>query len=126
MKKFSFAIVALLACVAIAGSGAGCRTTYAADEYLVRNVIDGDTVILSSGKHVRYIGIDTPETRKKIGSSWQYAPEKYAEEAKNYNWNLVYARKVRLEFDDEKEDKYGRWLAYVYVDGIMVNTELLR
>lgn len=33
---------------------------------------------------------------------------------------------MRLEFDDRQRDRYGRLLAYVYVDGILVNAELIR
>lgn len=111
--------------------GAGCSpgtvgTATAADEYRVNWVVDGDTIELAGGKRVRYLGIDTPEVRKRIGGRWQYLPEPFATEAKKLNDDLVRNKNVKLEFDIVKEDKYGRWLAYVYVDGKMVNEELLR
>ncbi|MFH1878333.1 MAG: thermonuclease family protein [Candidatus Omnitrophota bacterium] len=53
-------------------------------------------------------------------------PEPFAVDAKKYNAELVEGKTVRLEFDIEKEDQYKRWLAYVYVDDIMVNRELLK
>jgi micrococcal nuclease len=96
------------------------------DEYIVARVVDGDTVDLKNGKKVRYIGIDTPEVRKRIGGEWQYMPEPYAVEAKKFNDEMIRGKNVRLEFDAEKEDKYGRWLAYVYSGDKMVNAELLR
>lgn len=94
--------------------------------YSVRRVIDGDTIELSDYKLVRYIGIDTSEIRKKQGSTWLYDPEPYSIEAKDLNKMLVESKQVKLEFDVERQDKYGRWLAYVYVDDKMVNEELLK
>ncbi len=94
--------------------------------YYVRTVIDGDTVILTNGKHLRYIGIDTPESRKKISGTWVFNPEPYAVVACELNKSMVEGKKVRLEFDKEPTDKYGRWLAYVFVNDKMINEELLR
>ncbi|MFH0732960.1 MAG: thermonuclease family protein [Candidatus Omnitrophota bacterium] len=93
--------------------------------YSVSTVIDGDTVILSNGEHVRYIGIDTPETRKKVNGAWEYVPEPFAAEASDLNKNLVEGETVTLEFDKELRDKYGRLLAYVFIRDKMVNEELL-
>ncbi|MFH1782234.1 MAG: thermonuclease family protein [Candidatus Omnitrophota bacterium] len=95
-------------------------------EVYVTHVIDGDTVVLSDGSKIRYIGINTPETRKRIGDTWLYDPKPYSEEAKLFNESLVGGKKVNLEFDVEKKDKYGRTLAYLYVDGKMVNIEMIK
>lgn len=92
----------------------------------VSHVIDGDTIELAGGQIVRYIGIDTPETRKRDGTEWVYDPKPYAEEAKNFNRQLVEGKPVRLEFDVQQKDRYNRILAYVYRDGLMVNLEMLR
>ncbi|MDD4202836.1 MAG: thermonuclease family protein, partial [Candidatus Omnitrophica bacterium] len=86
----------------------------------VKFVYDGDTVLLSNNQKVRYIGIDTPETEhSKKGAQF------FSKEATTYNKNLVLNKKVRLEFDIEKRDKYGRLLAYVFVDDIFVNAKLV-
>lgn len=82
----------------------------------VARVIDGDTIELSSGTHVRYIGIDTPETRRRIGGRWIRVDEPYAREATEFNRRLVGKKNVRLEYDLERFDRYGRSLAYVYVE----------
>jgi micrococcal nuclease len=95
-------------------------------QHNVVRVIDGDTIELSGGERIRYIGIDTPEVRKKTGSGWVYDPMPYAEEASLYNKKLVEGKEVRLEFDAEKKDRYNRLLAYVYVGGTMVNLELIK
>jgi micrococcal nuclease len=94
--------------------------------YAARFVVDGDTIELSTGRKARYIGIDTPETRKKEGGEWVFRPEVYAVEAKARNLELVFGKPLELEFDLEKEDKYGRYLAYVYADGVMVNLQLVK
>jgi micrococcal nuclease len=98
----------------------------ASRDYTVSRVIDGDTIQLSNGRMVRYIGIDTPETREKIGSKWVYEPKPYAEEAAAFNKKLVEGKAVKLEFDVQKTDKYNRFLSYAYVDNKMVNAEIVR
>lgn len=89
---------------------------------VVQRVIDGDTVVLATGERVRYIGVDTPELHHP-----KKPVEAYAREAKEFNRRLVDGKAVRLEFDVERHDKYGRLLAYVYLeDGTFVNAELIR
>lgn len=86
------------------------------DLFLVTKVIDGDTIKLANGEKVRYIGIDTPETKHP-----KKAVQYFGKEAYVANRKLVEGKKVRFEFDVQKRDKYGRILAYVYVDNIFVN-----
>lgn len=88
----------------------------------VRWVDDGDTVVLSDGTRVRYIGINAPEIAHEDRPA-----ERFGTEARAFNRKLVYQKKVRLELDRERQDQYGRVLAYVYLeDGTFVNAELLR
>ncbi|MBX4187052.1 MAG: thermonuclease family protein [Candidatus Doudnabacteria bacterium] len=88
----------------------------------VAQVIDGDTVVLINGDHVRYIGIDTPEEfdqRKPV--------QCFAKEAAEKNRQLVEGKKIKFEKDVNTYDKYGRWLGYVYLeDGTFVNEKLVR
>ena len=87
-----------------------------------RWVADGDTIILHDGRHVRYIGIDTPEIDHKNRRA-----EPMGHEAQTMNRNLVDGWKLRLDYDQEKKDRYGRTLAYVYrSDGLLVNAEMLK
>jgi len=88
--------------------------------YLVTRVIDGDTIELANGEKVRYIGVDTPELHHP-----QKEVEYYAQEAYGANRRLVEGKRVRLELDVEERDRYGRILAYVYVDDLMVNEWLV-
>jgi micrococcal nuclease len=87
----------------------------------VERVIDGDTLLLSTGEEVRLIGVDTPETkhpRKPV--------EYFGKEASAFTKQLVEGKEVRLEFDVQRKDLYKRTLAYVYVGETMLNAELVR
>ena len=87
-------------------------------------VSDGDTIICKiDGKEetVRLIGIDAPE-------SVHHNPAFNTDEGKassEYLKNLLTGRTVGLEFDQEKVDKYGRTLAYVWYRGELINKKIL-
>lgn len=94
-------------------------------EVTVEDVIDGDTIRITGGNRVRYIGINAPEIGRKEGKKWVYDPEPFAEEAKALNEELVEGKKVRLEYDVVKRDKFARLLAYVYVGDNLVNGRMV-
>ena len=83
-------------------------------------VVDGDTIVLDGNERVRLIGVDTPETqdpRKPV----QY----FGKEAYEFTKNLVEGKKVRLEYDQNKKDKYDRTLAYIFLeDGTFLNVRI--
>jgi len=89
--------------------------------YAVTRVVDGDTVVLDSIGTVRLIGVDTPETvdpRKPV--------QDFGIEASEFLKSFLAAQTVRLEFDQQRTDKYGRTLAYLYLpDGTFVNREIV-
>jgi len=91
----------------------------------VVDVSDGDTISvrLPGGREesIRYIGVDTPETVHPTEPVGCYGPK-----ASHFNERLVAGRQVRLRFDRERRDYYGRLLAYVYRGGLFVNAELVR
>jgi micrococcal nuclease len=92
----------------------------------VTRVVDGDTIRVDAGgrsERVRYIGIDTPESVRP-GTPVQC----YAHRAALENARLVRGERVRLVFDVERRDRFGRLLAYVYRarDGRFVNAALVR
>ncbi len=91
----------------------------------VERVIDGDTLELKNGKVIRYAGIDTPEIKKLEGGKWVKVFEPYGVPAFRLNQKLVDQRTVYFELDEEKTDEYERILAYLYVDGMMVNALLV-
>lgn len=87
----------------------------------VTRVVDGDTIEIEGGEHVRYIGIDTPETvdpRKPV--------QCFGVEASAKNKELVEGKMVRLEKDVTDRDKYNRLLRYVYVGDLFINLELVK
>lgn len=128
-KSIPVAIIAIIAIIFSASrflqhASVG-KTDYDKPVYVSR-VIDGDTIELSNGESVRYIGIDTPESREREGGEWVYDPMPYAKEAIELNRKLVEGKAIRLEFDVQKRDKYNRLLAYVYSGDKMVNLEMLK
>ncbi len=95
-------------------------------EGTVTRVVDGDTIhvdLEGTDETVRYIGVDTPESVKA-----DTPVQCYAKQASAANRALVGRRDVRLRFDAERRDRFGRLLAYVYRadDGTFVNAALVR
>jgi len=87
----------------------------------VVKVVDGDTIDVERAKgegriRVRYIGIDAPELKEPS----------FGQEAKRFNQGLVAGKMIRLAFDEERYDRYGRLLAYVWVGSTFVNAELIK
>ncbi|MDY0001829.1 MAG: thermonuclease family protein [Polyangia bacterium] len=84
----------------------------------VSNIVDGDTVDLSTGERVRLLMVDTPET---TGG----ANDCYGQEAKQYTMSALLGQEVELGYDVQCEDQYGRLLAYVSVQGREFNALLV-
>lgn len=85
-------------------------------------VIDGDSLEVEGVGEVRLIGVDTPELYHPL-KPLQY----YARESSEFVKNLLGKSRVRLEYDQERVDKYGRTLAYVYLeDGRILNEEIIK
>lgn len=81
----------------------------------VEHVRSGSKVILDDGEEVVYAGIRAP-----------YDAEPLSDASLARNAELVGGKKVRLRFDDATKDKKDRFVAYVFVDGAMVNEQLVR
>jgi len=103
-------------------------------DIIVKRVVDGDTIQLQSGERVRLIGIDTPEMHEsnKLYRDSQSSGEDIktiialGKRSYAFTRNLVEGKRVSLEFDVEKYDRYGRLLAYVYLkDGTFVNAKIV-
>lgn len=93
----------------------------------VTKVVDGDTFWVDDGSEkgikIRLIGIDAPESRNVFKKKKGY----YGKEAKVYLTNLLKGQRVKLEFDVDQFDQYGRTLAYAYLlDGTFINANLVK
>ena len=92
----------------------------------VTRIIDGDTVeIQYNGKRmsVVLIGVDTPETVHP-----EKPVEAFGKEATAFTRNLLLGESVYPRFENDRTDRYGRLLAYLYraPDGLFVNLEIIR
>lgn len=120
LRRFIKSYLCLLIISLVLGS-----ITAAQDFYLCTRVVDGDTIVVEiNGKQekVRLIGVDTPETvhpNKPV--------EYFGKEASKFTKSMVEGKKVRLEYDWQRGDKYGRLLAYIYLeDGTFLNAEIIK
>jgi micrococcal nuclease len=86
----------------------------------VKRIVDGDTIELTDGRKLRYIGMDTPETHHPTKGV-----QCFGQEAAELNRQLVEGKTVQLEKDVSETDRYGRLLRYVWLDGKLVNTQLV-
>ena len=133
MRRLLLALLALVVAAGGAGAGglldggdAGDGAGGAGAVGRVVKVVDGDTIHVQLGavrEKVRYIGVDTPETKDP-----RRPVQCFGRKAAAYNAGLVGGERVRLVRDVEQRDRYGRLLAYVYRarDGLFVNAELAR
>ncbi|HEY1741414.1 MAG TPA: thermonuclease family protein [Acidimicrobiia bacterium] len=121
---FACCVLALVACSTVAGCGV-LRAAPAHYDAVVTRDVDGDTVVVryANGRSdkVRILGVDTPETHKPGTPVQCYGPE-----ASRYTQRMLVGRTVRLELDQVTRDKYGRLLAYIYLDGKRFDDDLLR
>lgn len=118
------AVLALVIGVALPASEPAAQPSQdrAGRVYRVERVVDGDTVILERLGRVRLIGVNTPETvdpRRPV--------ERFGAEASVFLKELLTGARVRVEYDQERTDRYGRTLAYLFLpDGTFVNEEIIR
>ena len=119
----AFGAIEFVLMVGLLAGYEGALPAYAAQaQARVHSVTDGDTVVLEGGQRVRYLGLDAPELAHE-GT----AGDPLGDEAARFNRKLVAGRSVRLELERERQDDYGRLLAYVFLeDGTLVNRELVR
>jgi len=141
MKHFTHIVVMIslaLSATLIADAGVialAAKKEAPARYIVVQRAVDGDTLKLASGERVRLIGVDTPEVHESVklyrdarrSNQDIKAIQALGKKASDFTKKLVEGKPVRLEFDVEKKDRYGRLLAYVYLqDGTFVNAEIIR
>jgi len=88
-----------------------------------KDCIDGDTFSIINKNNdlqkIRLLAVDSPEIDKE---------EPYSKEAKEFTCNLLKnAKNIYIEYDEnsDKEDKYGRILAWVFIDNELLEAKLV-
>jgi micrococcal nuclease len=119
----SFLLVALGLLLLLAATPAAAKLPRGGQFARIEYVIDGDTVALTNGRHVRLVQIDTPEV--------YYSPECYGAQASRIMKHLLppgTAVRLYREPNTDAVDAYGRLLRYVFRvrDGLDVNVQLVR
>lgn len=125
-QRFVFLLIILMQTFQVDGQSVrkhGAKSVF----YPVVRIVDGDTFWVDNGSEkgmkIRLTGIDAPETR----NSRNKVKSDFGEESTRYLTGLIAGKKVRLEYDIDSLDQYGRTLAYVYLeDGTFVNASLVR
>ena len=117
-SSFSFYLRFIMAAIfCLLAAGHSCAQTW----HTVKWVNDGDTIVLTNDWRVRYIGINAPEIDHENKKA-----QPYGYKARSFNKKLALSQKIRLEFDEERHDRYGRLLAYIFLaDGSFLNSRIL-
>ena len=84
------------------------------DRFIVKAIVDGDTMELLGGDRLRLLSIDTPEKGDPL-----------YDQARRFLATLALGRMARIEYAGRRRDKYGRLLGYVYIDSIFVNKAVI-
>ncbi|GED04211.1 thermonuclease family protein [Bacillus atrophaeus] len=128
IQALAVLVILLSGCQGVSSSHSGTteKTVDVSDkiEVTVSRVVDGDTFIADvngTEERIRLILVDTPETVHPTK-----AVQPYGKEASAFTKEMLENQIVYLEYDQEKRDKYGRLLAYVFLqDGTSFNKMLL-
>ncbi|OGF44798.1 MAG: hypothetical protein A2452_08845 [Candidatus Firestonebacteria bacterium RIFOXYC2_FULL_39_67] len=88
----------------------------------IAKVFDGDTLLLQDGRTIRLIGVDSPETNHPT-----LPVQRFGKEASEFSKRFAEGKDCEVEFEEQnKKDVHGRFVAYVYVEGKLLNAELLK
>ncbi|MBL4844307.1 MAG: thermonuclease family protein [Planctomycetes bacterium] len=102
----------------VSGGAATVEISGVTESVEVRRVIDGDTLVLTDGRKIRLLGINTPERGRP-----------FKEEATDALRELTSGNKITIEYDGPKAKAFGnykRTLAYIHCKGVFVNGEIIR
>jgi len=91
------------------------------DIHEVITVYDGDTIQIDDGRNIRLIGVDAPE----VDSPYTRG-EPFGEESKEHLRKLLAGKKVHVRVGPESTDRYGRTLAYIYAEDVLINGRIIR
>ena len=99
-----------------------CNTGTYHERAVVKQIIDGDTIILADDRHIRLIGINTPEINHETGDS-----QPGAEIARDYLVHLLEpGTAIYLVYDEQRRDRYQRTLAHLFlINGVNIQSQIL-
>jgi len=118
-----FALIGLLCLLPYSVAHSGTLSIVSHGRWVnVASISDGDTFKTTKGERVRLLGINTPEVAHQASPA-----QPMGNTASKALSNLIAGTTVRLAFDEQSKDDYGRTLAQVYLqDGTWVNGEMIR
>lgn len=124
-RRGAFFIAPLFLCLLVLppAQAQPCQAERIDEQAVVSQVVDGDTLRLEDGRLVRFIGVNTPE----IGRDGK-PDEVFAQQAREALLGLLGRNsRISLRYGQERQDRYGRLLAHVYLaDGRNLEVQLLR
>lgn len=91
------------------------------DLHEVVKVYDGDTILIEDGRKIRLIGVDAPEVESPYTKE-----EPYGSASRKHLEGLLSGKKVFIRGGEEPRDRFGRTLAYVYADDVLLNGRMIR
>ena len=84
------------------------------DRFVVTRVLDGDTMELQGGDRLRLLAIDTPEKDEPL-----------CDEATEFLARKALGQVADIDYANQRRDKYGRLLGYLYIDTLFVNKAII-
>ncbi|MGB1799664.1 MAG: thermonuclease family protein, partial [Gammaproteobacteria bacterium] len=108
----------------LSNNSSECVSAHFYEEVSIKSIIDGDTVILTDNRHIRLIGINTPEINHdniKLSDAGALKAKASLEDL------LKNQESVHLSYGEERFDRHKRTLAHLYLkNGLNIQAELLR
>ncbi|WP_346838151.1 thermonuclease family protein [Microbulbifer sp. SAOS-129_SWC] len=109
VSRGAFFCVLLLALGTGLPALADCGDAATATRARLQRVIDGDTLVLASGEHLRLIGVNTPELAHRGRPA-----QPLAQTARHFTRDFLDGGDIRIAYGRDRRDHYGRLLAHVY------------
>lgn len=117
----AFVVVLILIALRAAGITSISDRHQRGREVEVARVLDGDTFDTTDGERIRLLGIDAPEIAHRDSKA-----EPFGDESREWLVGELEGREVKLTFEERQTDVYGRTLAWVWIDQMLVNENALR